>query len=58
MAISMWWAIGAFVFALALCRVMLASKAVVSSQNKCEYGLLRANSARTGAHYLRMNDGD
>jgi hypothetical protein len=30
----------------------------VSSQNKCEYGLLRANSARTGAHYLRMNDGD
>ena len=26
----------------------------VSSQNKCEYGLLRANWPRTVAHYLRM----
>jgi hypothetical protein len=30
----------------------------VSSQNKCEYGLLRANWPRTVAHYLRMKDGD
>ena len=31
---------------------------IVSSQNKCESGLLRANWARTIAHYLRMEDGD
>jgi hypothetical protein len=30
----------------------------VSSQNKCESCLLRANWARTVAHYLRMKDGD
>src|SRR5215831_16162415 len=30
----------------------------VSSQNKCESWLLRANWARTIAHYLRMKDGD
>jgi hypothetical protein len=28
------------------------------SQNKCEYGLLRANWPRTVADYLRMKDGD
>jgi hypothetical protein len=30
----------------------------VSSQNKCEYELLRANWARIVAHYLRMKDVD